>query len=340
MNHNTPYSINQRPAAFRSLVVIACLAIGAVTGFARTYSVTDLGALPGKKESYSAGINNPGQVTGTATTADPADGAALRYSKTSRSPLEDLSAKFDGSISRGFAINDSAHVVGDSSFFDKTGSSRHAALFKNGSVADLGTLKDGGDFSRANGINAFGQVVGFAGPELDSENSRAFAWNASTGIFDIGPLGGAHAQAFAINDSGFVTGNSETAISRQEVATHAFLCHVSSSSKEAKPMKDLGTLGGTFSAGLAINGANHVVGYSTMNTDDNRVHAFFFNGRAMRDLGSLSGPRSGSETDQSVALAINKQDEVVGYSYIQSDRSASAIAPSVPVPQQVAFIHS
>ena len=54
-------------------------------------------------------------------------------------------------------------------------------------------------------------------------------------------------------------------------------------------MRDLGVLGGLSSYGMAINGYNHVAGYSTIKTNDERVHAFLHNGKSMIDLGSLGG---------------------------------------------------
>ena len=74
---------------------------------------------------------------------------------------------------------------------------------------DLGVLK-GQVYSRANGINAIGQVVGFSGLQRDSSESRAFVWTSQTGMNDIGTLGGAYAQAYAINEAGFITGTSQT----------------------------------------------------------------------------------------------------------------------------------
>jgi probable HAF family extracellular repeat protein len=56
---------------------------------------------------------------------------------------------------------------------------------------------------------------------------------------------------------------------------------------------------------MAINAKNHVVGYSTVNKADSRVHAFWFNGNGMKDLGSLASNSSNPLEDQSVALGIN-----------------------------------
>ena len=82
-------------------------------------------------------------------------------------------------------------------------------MFKGGVVTDLGVLP-GQVYSRANGINATGQVVGFSGLQRDSSESRAFMWTSQTGMIDIGTLGGAYAQANAINDAGYITGASQT----------------------------------------------------------------------------------------------------------------------------------
>jgi len=100
------------------------------------------------------------------------------------------------SLSRGFGINSTGLVVGDSAL--NTASSgafpaRHAALFTNGSIIDLGTL-NGQTFSRANGINGFNQVVGFSGLEFDNPKGRAFFWGKSTGMVDVGTLGGPYAR--------------------------------------------------------------------------------------------------------------------------------------------------
>jgi len=56
---------------------------------------------------------------------------------------------------------------------------------------------------------------------------------------------------------------------------------------------------------MVINANNHVVGYSTVNKVDSRVHAFWFDGNAMKDLGTLAPKSSNPLEDQSVALGIN-----------------------------------
>ena len=105
-------------------------------------------------------------------------------------------------------------------------------------------------------------------------------------------------------------------------------------------MRDLGTLGGNFSYGMGINAHNHVVGYSTINKVDSRVHAFWFNGNGMKNLGSLTPNSSNPLEDQSVALGVNNSDQVVGYSYLpaMSANTDPAIQPGTTPVRQAAFL--
>lgn len=306
---------------FTSIALTALCVIGVSSASAQTiaytYSLTDLGVLPDQKDNSSkpAALNNRAQVAGTAGTA------AFRYTKESKE-LEDVGKDTLDSVSRGFGINGPGQVVGDSTF-GKTETS-HAAIFANGAAIDLGTLKKAGAFSRANGINATSQVVGFAGDKRDGQNSRAFIMNTAnrfSRMIDLGTLGGNYAQALAINDAGFVTGNSQTSgqITVSQVS-HAFIWNT-------KGMFDLGTIAGDFSYGTSINANNHVAGYSTIDMGNNRVHAFLHDGKDMIDLGSLSG--ASLDLDYSYALGVNVNDQVVGYTYLPSDG-----------PWPVAFVYS
>jgi probable HAF family extracellular repeat protein len=311
-------------------VLAACCALGISSASAQNYTLTDLGVLPEKEVSIPTAINAAGYVTGTSS-AGESNQSTFCY-ENSKTGMEDMSV-IPGSISRGFGINGFDQMVGDSTF-GKGRTISHAALFTKGAVLDLGTLRSAGlnSYSRANGINALGQVVGFAGSKRDGSESRAFAWTTASGMFDLGTLGGTYAQAVAINDAGFVTGNAQLPVSSVggvEVS-HAFIYQAFSiTERNTKPMADLGTLGGDDSYGTFINAKNHVVGYSTVNKSDDRIHAFLHNGKTMIDLGSLSG--ASLKSDISFALGVNASDEVVGYSYLPSNKQ--------PAPQQVAFIY-
>ena len=133
-------------------------------------------------------------------------------------------------------------------------------------------------------------------------------------VRDLGSLGGnaafTHSEAFGINASGEVVGRSALAT---KVATtgcpprrpcftypeHAYLY-------SAGTMTDLGTLGGIFSWGTAINSAGDVAGYSTL--ANKTYHAFLVHNGRMTDLGSLTA------TGSSEADGINNFGEIVGWS--------------------------
>jgi probable HAF family extracellular repeat protein len=303
------------------------------------YTLVDLGVLPGKKANMSvpAAINDKGQVAGTSGATFVDESAFLYDPQRGRDALVDL-GKSAGGISRAFGINAIGDVVGDSTFGSAEEIS-HAALFSHtldGKVTDLGTLSPK-DFSRANGINASEQVVGVSGPKRDDPAARAFFWSLATGMFDIGTLGGAYAQAFAINDASFVTGTSQIVGGSLTGTTHAFIYQpLSLAARPGNQMMDLGTLGGDDSYGMAINANNHIAGYSNIDTSDARVHAFVYDGAKMRDLGSLGG--KGAESDQSVALGLNGMDQVVGWTYLPIIQVIGG-GPLFP-PPQAAFIYT
>ena len=241
--------------------LMACLAIGITTARGQVmYSLEDLGVVKDMDYSVPAAIDSQGWVTGTAYKGE--ESCAFYYDYGQKF-MEDAG----GLNSRGFAINlpiVTRIVAGDTFTVVPMEPRSHAATFKSGFVTDLGVLP-GQVYSRANGINAIGQVVGFSGLQRDSTESRAFMWSSQTGMIDIGTLGGGYAQANAINDAGYVTGASQTQGMGPMVITHAFIYRLPTPPyPRYNRMVDLGVLGGFSSYGMAINSYNHVAGYSTI----------------------------------------------------------------------------
>jgi probable HAF family extracellular repeat protein len=147
----------------------------------------------------------------------------------------------------------------------------------------------------ATGLNDNGQIVGFDGVNFFE---HAFSWTATGGLIDLGTLGGVRSRATAVNASGQVVGDSDTANGVQ----HAF------SWTPAGGMIDLGSLvSGGSSQAHAVNARGQVVGDSE--TADGSLHAFSWTpAGGMIDLGTLA------DFGNSRAVAVNASGDVVGWS--------------------------
>ena len=154
-------------------------------------------------------------------------------------------------------------------------------------IVDLGAL--GGTFSRANGINSAGQVVGYI--FQSGGLAHAFIWQNGT-MQDLGDLGGGSSFAYGINSVGQVVGTASTG----GYADHAFIW-------QNGFMQDLGNLGEGNSAATGINSIGQVVGYTYSSVGYN--HAFLWQNGSMQYLGNLGGGLS-------TAFGINTAGQVVG----------------------------
>jgi probable HAF family extracellular repeat protein len=151
------------------------------------------------------------------------------------------------------------------------------------------------------GIANGGLVAGTSSDALG--NTRAFFFNGKTNI-DLGNFGGNGARAFAINRCGQVAGwgLTDTGI------PHAFFYD--------GRLHDLGTLGAE-SWGSAISSCGKVVGWalvgpSTGQPSAGLQHAYYHDGKTMRDLGTFGGASS-------VANDVNSLGQVVGYAFGPND---------------------
>ena len=202
-----------------------------------------------------------------------------------------------GSSSRGQSINNLGQVTG--ALVTAQGST-HAFLYSGGNMTDLGTA--GGRYSIGFGINSVGQIAS-AGDDTGGTDRILLYQNGGWQI-----LGGLFAQltflnyAFAINDEGAITGQSNT----ETGEIHAFLY-------SSNGMRDLGTLGGPFSYGYAINRSNYVTGVATFPRDPVTLlypsHAFLHDGVTMLDLGTLGG-------ESSVGYGMNDLGQIAGSSQV------------------------
>jgi len=197
-------------------------------------------------------------------------------------------------------INASGHVAGTA---DGVEGARLAFLIDGRPAHDLGSLGSSSR-SEAYAVNDQDVVVGFS---LGGGSTfRAFKWTATTGMTELATLEDGPSLAFAINESGQITGYAGA------TEYHAFRY------TEGAGITNLGTLGGFASFGYGINASGQVTGCSW--TGSGELHAFVSSGSdPMQDLSTLGG-------SQSCGVAINRAGVVAGWSYLGGDNFQRAFS--------------
>ena len=227
-------------------------------------------------------------------------------------------------------------------------------------VTDLGTF--GGNFSQAFGINASGQVTGWA--STTGGERHAFLYDGS--MHDLGTFIGFNSAGYGINAGGQVTGQDDyghtflwtpttpngasgmmtglvNASNAQGInasgqvsgyfvtndlgTTHAFVWTPTTPNGAHGTLHDLGTLGGNESNAQGINDSGLVTGWAST-PGDLVNHAMLYDTvHGMVDLNSLIDPRSGWELTN--GIAINDAGQITGFGTIGGETHAFLLT-SVP----------
>jgi probable HAF family extracellular repeat protein len=178
-------------------------------------------ALPtlGGNHGFATGANSRGQVVGWAENSihDPTcvPPQQLQFRPVVYGPRANQIAEFPLPVgdTSGAAtgINEQGQAVGISGICDQAVgryTAKHALLWNNGKIVDLGNL-GAPWWNTPTNINQHGDIVGFAGDPAFPEGDilHAFIWTAKGGIKPLGALPGhVHSEAYGINDSGQVVG--------------------------------------------------------------------------------------------------------------------------------------
>jgi probable HAF family extracellular repeat protein len=263
----------------RLIIVAWTLLSAAGRAAAQSYTITDLGSLGGTSTATS--INDSGQVVGYSDTSVPGDTHAFLWSVTTG--IQDLGMT-GGNSTQAFGINSKGQIVGGSNTVPNATEDPFLRTQTGG--FDIFGLN-----GSANAINDLSQVTGTAG-----NNQHAFLWTSSTGIQDLGTLGGSTSWGAAINSHAHIVGFS---FITGDACYHAFLWTKSGG------MADIGTLGGANSYALGVNDTGHIVGWAHV-AGSTAYHAFHWTkSHGMQDLGTLGGTNS-------LASGINKAGQIVG----------------------------
>jgi len=251
---------------------------------AQSYTVTDLGTLPGGNSSFPTGINSNGAVTGYASVGSQSHA----FLWTAAAGIQDLGVLSGDLASWGQAINDSGEIVGGS--YSVAGTFRAFRWTKAGGMQDLGVGVENGF---ALGVNNAGQIVGYT--DFVGGTVSAFLWTTSSGGQNLGTLGGSTSTAYGINDSGEVVGYSTLAGDNTD---HAFVW------TQSGGMQDIDTLvGNTSTIAYGINASGIIAGLALTSSGSQNAAIEWSPAHKMRILGAGK---------QSAGLAINASGEIVG----------------------------
>ena len=317
---------------------------------ATTYTVTDLGTLPGGSSSFGHGINAAGHVTGYATVAN---GDTHPFLWTPSAGMVDIagSAIPSGGGAQGFWINNFDQIVGAPE------ATSQQAFFYNGTFSYL----SGTSISSAKGINDSGQIAGH------TSSAHASVWLSSTAIpLDI--------DALAAETCGTATGNSDVSFISNaglvagHVNKHAFLYNIQNGQVTCIPtpgpqsiaggINNLGQVavsyfdpaltfqqtliwspnqppitiptinGFTRVIGGIINDAGQVVGQVCTLCADIDSRPFLYSGGVTYDLNNLIPPGSGWVLQG--ATAINNAGSIVGYGLHNGQTHAFLLQTQLP----------
>jgi probable HAF family extracellular repeat protein len=266
---------------------------------------------------------------GGANTTQQQGGELPRYEVTQLPSL-------GGASSAGFSINNRGWVAGRSNLSDNR--TRHATLWRNGLVTDLGTLgsKERNSVVRWPVKNVRGLITGISQtdePDPLKENwscSAFFPAATSTGYRCLGfrwehgvmtplpTLGGTHGFAAGSNNRGEIVGWAENTVHDPTCEPPQVL--------QFRPvvwgptgLRELPLLpGDTAGAATAINNRGQIVGISGICDQAigrfTAIHAVLWDGGNVTDIGNLGGVAWHTPN------AINRDGDVVGFSnFSQAD---------------------
>jgi len=296
------------------ILVIALTALSSIAT-AQTYTVTDLGVLPGDSASEGFALNSSGQVVGcadTSTSGAPCSGSFPGHAFLwSSGTMQDLGVPAGGTFSIPNYISDSGEVTGE--WLDSAGNYMPFLWTQSTGMTALPTLP-GATYGIAGAITSKGIITGSSNSGANPSEIVPIAWIKSGNTYKIQKLpsvpGAQVTLCCYVNDknegAGLVVLNSGE--------YHGFLLRTTGA-------KDLGTLpGGTLSNAQGINSSGVIAGYSNNSTSGSNFFTVAWDPSGhIHNLGTLPGGSTSGGYD------INDSNQIVGFSSTATSASDAMI---------------
>jgi len=250
--------------------------------------VEDIGA-PGAGNVHVAGLNDAGQVAGTALDAHGLENAFVWSAGGGM-----FGIRGGNSRSHGMAISQRGVVTGAFSD-DPDGPARPFRWSAAGGMEDLGLAPGLPWPSTGKALSDAGLIAGVA--TVDDEQTHAIAWTRAGGTIAIDTLGSVESEVVAVGAGGEVAGNRLP--SYDAGGDRPFLW------TRAAGMVDLGTARGSSAWVNAMSPGLHIAGGIGYADGHQRAMSWTRRG-GMRELGTLGGRTS-------VARGVNGKGQIVGF---------------------------
>jgi len=290
--------VKRRRARWAAVLAGGTFALASGQALAQ-FTVHEIPTLGGDR-STALGVNNAGQVVGSARNAQ----GLFQPILWENGVVTNLNP-FPGTQGNANAINNNGEIVG---FINSTpGTTQRGFYWNAGSLTLLEPASGNPNhFTEAHGINDHGQISGSA--QVAGPNGfQAFIWDRDNtapviSVPQVSGTGAGFSAGYYINNNGQMTGYYQSNLGFEQ-PWRGFVYQTSNNLAT-----DIGTLGddNSYVEAWDINDKGHVVGYSDTNLFFS-TRAFILTEDGMQNLGTLGG-------DFSSALGINNDDWVVGTS--------------------------
>jgi probable HAF family extracellular repeat protein len=273
------------------------------------------------------GVNNSGVVVGETGSGSLGMPDGYAYSWSSTGGVTNLGT-LGGSYSGAYDINESGVITGHSWIAGAALASTHGFVYKDGVMTDLGTVSNPLGYSRGQGINDAGEIVGRGSVDLFfSSNKYSIYWEGDGTLNQFaGP--GSYSTAEQINNNGLIVGSART-------ATDGNIQFAASWDTDGN-INFLDSLGGNGSQARSVNDAGVIVGYSQNGSGSATNRAFVsYDGTSVYDLNELVDLDGTDLVALTVAQDVNEAGQIVGIGVTATGEQRAFLLTAVPVPAAV-----